>query len=88
MNKPYLGTLKEFLNLEPLEQLPEEATISEDQFEVLFQEWIETQGENQGCGLFGKWAWHAGKKDHLRMELYNLGVKIEDVSTNQQSSLT
>lgn len=72
----YIGQLKEFLNLEPLEQLPEESTITLEQYKELLKTWLPTQGENVGKGLFGKWAWQAGREDHFKTELYSLGVRI------------
>lgn len=74
----YIGLLKEYLNLEPLEKLPEESTITGEQFFNLLQVWLPTQGENPGKGLFGRWAWHAGRVDHLKNELYGLGVHIAE----------
>ena len=84
----YIGLLKEFLNLEPLEQLPEESTITQDQYNQLLELWISTQGPNTGKGLFGEWAWQAGKENHFKTELHNLGVSVENIQPDQQSSAT
>lgn len=57
----YIGLLKEYLNLEPQEKIPEESEITIKQFDSLFEVWLPTQGENKGKGLFGSWARYASR---------------------------